>query len=369
MAREHLPPDSQPVVEAIEVQPVSSESPPRKRGCQRIGFLTMLGGFVFLLLANGLLSLLEPPWRLATGWWSFLARWREAGGEILWNDVAFATCLLLILGIGGHSFARWIARSREFERWGSRSTAKSVAAVLTASVAGIALLGITHQLFWIRTSKSRMTESTWRDMIQRSENKSRLREVSKGLEAYGEAHGDFPVRGMFHDDGTPMHSWSTQLLPFLSDETEALAADIDLHSPWNSDANREAMQQHVGLLNVKREGVDKTADGYATSRFAANSQLFRPHQTLRLADVSDGLTDTVFVGDVRFRHKAWGDPTNTRDLTLGINQRADGFGSEFIGAATFLMGDGSVRFLSERTDPTVLKALATPDGGEPAGDF
>lgn len=370
MAEEHSQPDGYPIDGATEVEPASVETPPpRKRGCLRVGCLIVLGGFLCIVLAGRLFSLLEPPWRLATGWWSFLARWHEAGGAILWNDVALAGCLLLILGVGGHSFARWIARSRDFDGWRGGTTAKSVAGLLTASVAGIALLGIAHQVFWIATSKSRMTESVWRDMIQRSETRSRLREVSTGLEAYLEAHGEFPVGGMFRDDGTPMHSWATKLLPFLSDETEALAAGIDLHSPWNSDANREAMQQHVRQLNVKRKGADKTEDGYATSRFAANSHLLRSNQAFRIADVSDGLSETVFLGDVRFRHKAWGDPTNTRDLTLGINQRADGFGSEFIGVATFLMGDGSVRFLSERTDPAVLKALATPNGGESAGDF
>lgn len=34
------------------------------------------------------------------------------------------------------------------------------------------------------------------------------------------------------------------------------------------------------------------------------------------------------------------------------------------GGALFAMADGSVRFVSERVSPTVLKALATPDGGE-----
>lgn len=35
---------------------------------------------------------------------------------------------------------------------------------------------------------------------------------------------------------------------------------------------------------------------------------------------------------------------------------------------TFVMADGSVRFVSERISPAVLRALATPRGGELVGD-
>jgi hypothetical protein len=33
------------------------------------------------------------------------------------------------------------------------------------------------------------------------------------------------------------------------------------------------------------------------------------------------------------------------------------------------LADGSVRFVSENIDPAVLKALATPAGGEMIGEF
>ena len=355
--------EDQAETELIHIEPSS-----RKGGCRMIGCLFLFGGFFCLILASSLwmvvLPLLEPPWRLATGWWSFLNRWRSTGGAVVWSDLALASVLLAALTAGSHWLARWIARHQEVASWKFRTTAKSVGAVLAVSLAGIALLGIAHQIFWIATSKSRMTHSTGHEIRGRMQSQNYLRGIALTLHEYERLHREFPPGGSFGEDGRPNHSWVTFLLPYWSEETGGLVDEIDPDVPWDSDINRPAMQKSVRLLNVHSQGPSHTSDGYATSHFAANSFLFWPNQSMTKSDVSDGIANTVFLGDVRFRHKAWGDPTNTRDLTLGINQHADGFGSNFAGGAHFLLGDGSVRFFSDKTDPAVLEAFATPAGGE-----
>ncbi|MBI1312380.1 DUF1559 domain-containing protein [bacterium] len=368
MGDETTPPKGQSLNTVSEDNGVTDRRSSSNRGCLRFGCLVAFGGFLLVTVASGLsvviLPLFELPWRLATGWWSFLRRWQTAGGSIVWSDVVFAAALVLILIVGGHSSARWIARSRGFDRWKLHSTARSVVAVLMVSVAGIALLGVAHQVFWMATSQSRMTHSTGHEIRGRMQAGNYLRGIALALHEHNGVHLEFPPGGTFRADGTPMHSWVTLLLPLWHEETGGLADRIDLHSPWTSDVNRPAMQQSVPLLNVHSQGPAHTADGYATSHFAANSYVFRPNLAFTEHDVSDGLANTIFLGDVRFRHKAWGDPTNTRDPALGVNRSADGFGSNFAGGTHFLMGDGSVRFLSDRTAPEVLQAMATPDGGE-----
>jgi hypothetical protein len=353
---------------STEVEADSMQSPSGNRGCRRIGCLLTVGGSLYLAFLSPVwmmvLALLEPPWRLATGWLSFLGRWRSAGGAILWSDLAFAVVCLLILATGCHSFARWIARHRDFDRWSISTTAKSIGVMLSTSLAGIAILGVAHQVFWGVTSKSRLTHSNWHEFSGRMHSNNYLRGIALTLHEYERVYREFPPGGTFGEDGRPMHSWVTFLLPYWSEETGGLHNEIDPDLPWNSGANRPAMQRSVLLLNVESQGPSHTADGYATSHFAAVSHALQQNKALRKSDISDGLSNTLFLGDVRFRHKAWGDPSNTRDLTLGINQRADGFGSNFSGGAHFLAGDGSVRFLSNRTDPQVLEALATPAGGE-----
>jgi prepilin-type processing-associated H-X9-DG protein len=47
----------------------------------------------------------------------------------------------------------------------------------------------------------------------------------------------------------------------------------------------------------------------------------------------------------------------------------DGFGAVHSGGMNSLFADGSVRFISEFVDPTVIEAVATKGGGEVVGDF
>ena len=88
---------------------------------------------------------------------------------------------------------------------------------------------------------------------------------------------------------------------------------------------------------------------------------FRP-----LKDFTNGTANTLFIGEVSANFQPWGKPSNCRDPVRGINKSPHGFGGPpGSGGALFAMADGSVRFFSDRVSPAVLKALATPDGGEP----
>ncbi len=349
---------------------VADQQPSNRPGRSRPGFVAgvfgAIAGFVILIVFS-------PAWlppvqflfqflgSLLIGWLRFSLRWQTTSGSGGWGDAVLVAVFLVIASVGGHAFAR----HRRFERWNTATAVKSTGVVLFAMLAGIALLGITRQVFWLRTSNSRMTESTLQKFRASMYSGNSLRGIARTLSEYERLHRHLPPGGTFDDDGRPMHSWVTFLLPYWSEETGGLHNEIAPDLPWDSDVNRPAMQKSVVLLNVRAQGPSHTSDGYATSHFAAVSHALPRNRAIRRTDVSDGLANTLFLGDVRFRHKAWGDPTNVRDLTLGINQRADGFGSSFAGGANFLAGDGSVRFLSNDTAPEVLEALATPDGGEP----
>src|SRR5260221_14749236 len=83
-------------------------------------------------------------------------------------------------------------------------------------------------------------------------------------------------------------------------------------------------------------------------------------------EFTDGTENTLLIGEVNANFRPWGDPANVRGPARGINRSpfASGGPPQSHGAL-FGMADGSVRFINERVSPEVLRALATPDGGEP----
>ena len=84
-----------------------------------------------------------------------------------------------------------------------------------------------------------------------------------------------------------------------------------------------------------------------------------------MKDITDGTANTLLIGTVGQNFKPWGHPANVRDPALGINRSLDSFGGPPIWrGAQFAMCDGSVRFFSEDTDPSIMAALGTIAGGE-----
>jgi len=101
------------------------------------------------------------------------------------------------------------------------------------------------------------------------------------------------------------------------------------------------------------------------NHYSANKHVLRPGKSMRLAEIHDGLENTFLIGEINNRFPAWGRPMNVRDPALGINKSPRGFGgAPGLGGANMLMADGSVRFVRENVSLEVMRALATPAGGE-----
>lgn len=238
-----------------------------------------------------------------------------------------------------------------------------IAAVVGVCVAGTCMLAILVALLLPAIQQAR-------EAARRSQSKNNLKQIGLAMHNYHDTFNTFPPGGTFAEDKTPHQSWQTMILPFV--DQAPLASQIDQNLPWTNPSNLPAFRNKIpAYLNPAFTDPSDLTDstGLALSHYASNILLAGPNKAFQIRLITDGTSNTLLVGEVAPGFVPWGDPTNSRDPSLGIAKLPTNFGSNFTGGAHFLLCDGSVRFVSENISPSVLRALATPDGGEVVGEF
>ncbi len=206
-----------------------------------------------------------------------------------------------------------------------------------------------------------------REAARRTQSKNNLKQIGLAAHNHHDVQQAFPT-GLYTEDGTALHSWQTEMLPYM--EQAHLYNSLNLDAPWDDPANAPVFRNVVmTYLHPSEPGSQFASDGSAVSHYSLNSRLSAPNQPLTIRMITDGTSNTIYAGEAAGSFKGWGDPTNMRDPASGINAGPDGFGSRSPGGAHVLLLDGSVRFVSDSIAPNVLQGLSTPDGGETVGAF
>jgi prepilin-type N-terminal cleavage/methylation domain-containing protein len=252
-----------------------------------------------------------------------------------------------------------------------------------------------------------------------------LKQIGLAMYNYHDARGRFPVG--YYDptpwpqlDNGPGWGWGAYLLPYLEQDNlyRQINFNLDVGDPANAAAGAQFLKiffcpsdEQITTFTLT-DGGSKSWTLAQGSYVACNGNdgvddfttpphtgaFMRAIKGFRTADIADGLSNTLFVGDrtVKLSYSSWvGGPTGAlnhflqdppnfgAEVTLlmchagptGPNTPgvfdADSTSSPHRVGVPFLLGDGSVHFLSNNIDIPLWMALATRAGGEAisGGDF
>jgi len=208
-----------------------------------------------------------------------------------------------------------------------------------------------------------------REAARRSQCTNNLKQLALAMHNYHDTYKCFPPAYVADEDGRPMHSWRVLLLPYL--EQQPLYEQYNFDEPWDSPANLALADI---MPDVFRCPSDPSTPFSNTSyaMIVGPGTLFDGTRPCRIADISDGTSNTIMLVEAAGSGINWMEPTDldVQKLALGINNPSgQGIRSYHPGGANVAMCDGSVRFISATINPQTLKALITKAGGEPVGDF
>ncbi|MCP3137636.1 hypothetical protein [Pyxidicoccus xibeiensis] len=105
----------------------------------------------------------QVPVLLVTGWAFFLHRvLPQVAWD--WSAIAQTVAVVVVLGAGGHAFARQVwrqARPEDPRPWPARWTVSLLGLLVLLFCATMATVGIGHHVGWLSTSREPLLVSTW----------------------------------------------------------------------------------------------------------------------------------------------------------------------------------------------------------------
>jgi hypothetical protein len=283
--------------------------------------------------------------------------------------IGISILVFLLLPIVFHLFVAQIAKRRN-KQWTFKKSFVASSLILLIIVAGFFTVGGIHEIVLPKFSKESryMYAYTGMDIPPSMNSSNKLRQLCIGIMVHIDMNNErLPSGGTILDNGQLGHGWITQILPYIKEQE--LYKKIDFSKSWNDPVNAPVFRERVKFcespyLTPLAESRRIDRNGFFKTDYAANQLVLPIGKPLRFADIQDGSANTILAGEVVHNLRAWGSPLNARDPKLGINKSPYGFGSNNTKSITFVLVDGSTKYINKNIDPKILEAYATPDGGE-----
>ena len=199
-----------------------------------------------------------------------------------------------------------------------------------------------------------------REAARRAQCVNNLKQIALAMMNYESANAAFPRPASIGKDGKPLLSWRVAILPYL--DQLKLYNKFKLDEPWDSPNNKPLINEMPTVyLCPSRTNVQPGTTNYRA--FVGKGAFFEKDQDTRLANITDGTSNTIMVVEAA-EAVPWTKPDSDLDFDPNARPSLYGAGSRHPGGFDAMFADGSVRFISNRIDFTVFRALITRAGGE-----
>lgn len=234
----------------------------------------------------------------------------------------------------------------------------------TRSAAGLLEILVTIAIVAILIALFLPATRSAREPARRSQCKNNLKQIGLALYNYQEEHGALPPAYTVDENGKPLHSWRTLILPYLYQKP--LYDSIDLSKPWNDPANAKA---YATVLPAYACPSTELPESHTTYLALVGSECsFHPTEPRTFKDFADGKSSTAWVIDASMGEAVhWMDPRDSgNQFFLNFNDKSQ---LSHAGGIQVLLSDGSARFVSAQVRNETRRALLTIAGGESIGEF
>jgi beta-lactamase regulating signal transducer with metallopeptidase domain len=194
-----------------------------------------------------------------------------------------------------------------------------------------------------------------RDEQDEQAHVAKLGRLAAAFNAYHDEHGSYPPAAVMGKDGKTLHSWRVELLPYLGEKE--LFETYKLDEPWDSEHNQPLVAKIPDIYSTSVWTQKGNADYFVIT---GKGTLFDPAAPARRDSVVDAAGETLLVLQSQQRIP-WTKPMDIETTAEHDARRPfRGHGKGFYAA----FADGTVRFVSQATDPASVRAMFTKAGGD-----
>ena len=199
-----------------------------------------------------------------------------------------------------------------------------------------------------------------REAARRMQCSNNMKQIALAMHNYHDFYRAFPPAFTTDENGNPLHSWRTLLLPYI--EQSALYAQIDLSKPWDDPVNLPFSQIAIPTYACPSGHTD-SPEKTCYQVIVDPAGIFSGSTPCKMSAITDGTSNTILVIETESENAVpWMAPDDTdmpKYLSAGKNTRHN-----HTGGSNAAFADGSVRFLSTNIDAASAQSLVTRGGGE-----